>query len=101
VRRGEVYAYEPVLSRPRQSTKRLIVSADAINAVDELSTVLTLHLNDEDPGGLLSVRIAEHGWASVLTIGESLRRRMGERIGIATPDEMERVDSALRAALDL
>jgi len=101
VRRGEVYAYEPVLSRPRQSTKRLIVSADAINAIDEMSTVLTLRLEDEDPGGLLIVRIGEHGWAAVPSIGESLRRRMGERLGAATQEEMEHVDNALRAALDL
>jgi len=101
VRRGEVYGYEPVLTRARRSSKRLIISADEVNDFSELGIVLTLHVQDEDPGGLLSVRVGEHGWASVLTIGESLRRRMGELVGTATQDEMEHVGNALRAALDL
>jgi hypothetical protein len=36
VRRGDLYRYEPVMDRAGQSTTRLIVSADAVNANDEL-----------------------------------------------------------------
>ncbi len=101
MRRGEVWRYEPVLQRPGQSTLRLIVSADAVNTVESLPVVLGLHILDSDPGGLLAVHIKPYGWASALTIEAILRRRLVERVHTATPDVLERVDAALRAAQEL
>jgi mRNA-degrading endonuclease toxin of MazEF toxin-antitoxin module len=101
VRRGEVWRYEPVAARPGQPTLRLIVSADAVNANDELPIVLALHIVAEDPGSLLAVRVAEHGWARALSIEPVLRRRLVEQVGTADTDAMEAVAGALRAVQDL
>lgn len=100
MRRGEVWTYTPVLERPGQSRHRLIVSADAVND-SALPVCLGLLVVDSDPGGLLSVRLGEMGWASALSIEATLRRRLGERVLVASADEMDAVDSALRAAQDL
>jgi mRNA-degrading endonuclease toxin of MazEF toxin-antitoxin module len=101
VKRGEVWRYRPVLRRPGQSTLRLIVSADAINATEDLPVVLGLHILDSDPGGLLAVPIPPHGWASALTIEAVLRQRLVEHVHTAAPETLELVDAALRAAQDL
>jgi hypothetical protein len=66
VRRGDLYRYEPVMSRAGQSTTRLILSADAINTNDDLPAVYAMHVVDSDPGSLLAVRIGEFGWAFAL-----------------------------------
>ncbi len=98
--RGEIYAYRPVLERPGQSRARLIVSSHGVNDADH-PTVLGLHVLDRDPGGLLSVAVGGVGWASVLTIEAVLRRRLGELLGVASAEELEAVDVALRAATGL
>jgi mRNA-degrading endonuclease toxin of MazEF toxin-antitoxin module len=101
VRRGELWRYDPVISRAGQSPIRLIVSADALNAADGLPTVYGMQLAGEDPESLLAVQIGEYGWALTTAIERLLRRRMVELVGRATTGEMEQVDSALRAAFDL
>lgn len=90
----------PVLTRPGQSLSRLIISSQAINEAEH-PVVLGLHVLDRDPGGLLSIRIGDLGWASVLTIEPVLRRRLGELLYRSTPEEMEAISVALRAAQDL
>jgi mRNA-degrading endonuclease toxin of MazEF toxin-antitoxin module len=101
LRRGEVWRYQPVVSRPGQPTLRLVVSADAINRDDQLPVVLALHLVDTDPGSLLAVRIGDHGWARALSIEPVVRQRLVEHVGTADPGTMEQVSNALRAAQDL
>ena len=91
MRRGDLYRYEPVMARAGQSTTRLIVSADAVNANDELPTVYAMHVVDSDPGSLLAVRVAELGWAFALEIDRPPRRRLVEHLGRATPEELEQV----------
>lgn len=100
MRRGEIWQYRPVLERPGQSLLRLIVSADFLNESDG-ATVLGLHLVDRDPQSLLAPRVGAHGFANVITIEAVLRRRLDARIGLATPEEMEQISHALRAAQDL
>jgi mRNA-degrading endonuclease toxin of MazEF toxin-antitoxin module len=100
VRRGEIWQYRPVLERPGQSLLRLIVGADVVNEGDG-AIVLGVHLVDRDPQTLLAPRIGAHGFANVMTIEAVLRRRLDARIGLATPEEMEQVSHALRAAQDL
>ncbi len=73
MRRGDLYRYEPVMARAGQSTTRLIVSADALNANDALPTVYAMHVVDSAPGSLLAVRVGvcpgrvggSLGWAAL------------------------------------
>ena len=101
MRRGEVWRYDPVLARAGQSTVRLVVSADAVVGNESLPTVYAMHVVDGDPGSLLAVRIGEFGWAFALEIDRPPRKRLSERLGFATTEEMEQVDNALRAAFDV
>jgi mRNA-degrading endonuclease toxin of MazEF toxin-antitoxin module len=101
VKRGDIYRYQPVIQRAGQSDLRLIVSDDAINANDRIPTVFAMHVVADDPGGLLAARIGEFGWAFALEIDRPLRRRLIEKIGRATVEEMEAIDTALRATFDL
>jgi mRNA-degrading endonuclease toxin of MazEF toxin-antitoxin module len=101
VRRGDLYRYQPVIQREGQSDLRLIISADAINDNHQLPTVYAMHVVSDDPGGLLAVRIGEHGWTFALEIDRPLRRRLVEKVGEATAGELEAVDNALRATFDL
>jgi len=101
VRRGEIWRYEPVINRAGQSTARLIVSADSINANARLPTAYAMHLVDSDPQSLLAVHIDGHGWAVSTEIDRPVRKRLVEQIGQASPEEMERVDNAIRATFDV
>jgi hypothetical protein len=101
VRRGEVWRYEPVIARAGQSTLRLVVSADSINADDALPTVYVMQVVETDPGSLLAVRIGDLGWAFALLVDRPVRKRLTDRVGAATVEEMEQVDAALRATLEL
>jgi mRNA-degrading endonuclease toxin of MazEF toxin-antitoxin module len=100
VRRGEVWQYTPVLPRPGVSTTRLVVSANVINE-SEIPWVLGVHLVDHDPESVLAQRIGDYGWAVVTTVERVVRSRLGQQLGTATPEEMEQVDIALKACLDL
>ena len=101
MRRGEVWRYEPVIARAGQSTLRLVVSADSINADDALPTVYVMQVVETDPGSLLAVRIGNLGWAFALLVDRPVRKRLTDRVGAATVEEMEQVDAALRATLEL
>jgi mRNA-degrading endonuclease toxin of MazEF toxin-antitoxin module len=101
VRRGEVWRYEPVIARAGQSTLRLVVSADSINADNALPTVYVMQVVETDPGSLLAVRIGDLGWAFALLVDRPVRKRLTDRVGAATVEEMEQVDAALRATLEL
>lgn len=100
MRRGEVWRYPGLLGRRGQSDKRLIVTADLVNESDDVATCYALHVLDSDPGSLLAVP-THWGWASVLLMDRAPRSMLTERLGIATDDQMEAVDNALRAVLDL
>jgi hypothetical protein len=100
VQRGDLFSYVPVIPRPGISIVRLIVSAETIND-SQIPWVLGAHLIDDDPASLLAPRIGDHGWAMVTTIERVMRSRLGEQAGVATPDEMQQVDIALKACLDL
>lgn len=54
-----------------------------------------------DPGSLLAVRIDGHGWALATEIDRPVRKRLTERIGEASAQEMEQVDAALRATFEI
>lgn len=100
-RRGEIWRYEPIAARPGMPILRLIVSADAVNANDDIPIVLAVHLVDVDPDNLLAVRVGEHGWARALSIEPVMRRRLAERVGVAEKTAMDQIGNALRAVCDL
>lgn len=99
--RGDLVVYKPVIAREGRSNLRLVVSTDAINTNDSLPTVFALHVLDQDPGGLLAVRIGVHGWAFALELDRPLRSRLVEKVGAASAEEMELVDQAIRAVFDV
>lgn len=101
MRRGEIWRYEPVISRAGQSTTRLIVSADSANRNEALPIVYVMHVVDTDPRSLLAVRIGDHGWALATEIDRPVRTRLVERLGEAEDAEMEHVDNAVRAVFDV
>jgi hypothetical protein len=80
VRRGDVYRYAPVLARSGQSTLRLLVSADVLNGNSDLAACYALHVVDSDPGSLLAVEIAPHGWAFALLLDRPPRSLLVERL---------------------
>ena len=90
-----------MIARAGQPTSRLVVSADSVNRNEALPVVYVMHVVDTDPGSLLAVRIGEHGWALATEIDRPVRKRLVEKLGEATAAEMEQVDNALRAVLDL
>ncbi|MGH3569235.1 MAG: hypothetical protein ACRDRH_25065 [Pseudonocardia sp.] len=101
MRRGEIWRYKPVLERPGLSTVRLIISAEGVNNTHELPVVLGLNILAADPGTLLSVRLGSWGWGSALAIEQVMRRRLVEHLDTMSPEVMEQIDSALRAAMEL
>ncbi len=90
-----------MLARAGQSTTRLIVSADEVNANDALPTVYAMHVVDSDPGSLLAVRVGEFGWVFALKVDRPPRRRLVEHLGRATPEELAQVDNATRAVFEV
>lgn len=90
MQRGEIWTYQPVLTRPGQSRLHLIVSADGLNAQEGLPIVLGLQVVDHDPGSLLAVHLKGHGWAVATTIEAVIRRRLAEQVGVVDPDESSR-----------
>jgi mRNA-degrading endonuclease toxin of MazEF toxin-antitoxin module len=101
VLRGEIWEYQPVLAREGEPRLRLIVSNDAINRDPDLVVVRGLRVLEADPGGLLSVRIGDHGWASAMTSENVIRRRLVEQVGTASSEEMEAVEVAIAAMYGL
>ena len=90
-----------MLERPGQSLLRIILSADGFNRDESRVQVMGAHIVDHDPGGLLSVRVAPHGWVVLPTLEAVIRRRLGERVGAASPDELAAVMAAFRALFDV
>lgn len=89
------------MARAGQSTTRLIVSADAVNANDGLPTIYAMHVVDSDPGSLLALKVGEFGWAFAMEIDRPPRRRLVEHLGRATSEELEQVDNAIRAVFEV
>ncbi|MEQ3549670.1 hypothetical protein WIS52_04215 [Pseudonocardia nematodicida] len=98
--RGEVRSYAPVLPRKGQSLVRVIMSADAFNATSA-PIVYSVHVVDTDPGNLLSVELAGHGFALATTLEGTMKSRLGDVQGTISLDEREAIERALRALLDL
>jgi hypothetical protein len=98
VRRGEVYTYEPQGS-PRQQLV-VIVSTDGVNDSPR-PWLLGVPIRADDPQDILAVPIEGHGWADVASLTRFYRRWLAKRVDMLESSAVERLDTALRAALDL
>ena len=98
--RGEIWTYRPALPRPGQSVLRLILSADEFNDNASYRVVIGSQVVERDPG-LLSVRLDGDRWLSLITVEPVLRSRLDEHVATASVEEMDRVQFALGALLDL
>ena len=101
MRRGEIWTYRPALPRPGQAVLRLILSAGGFNEVTVRPVVIGAQVVEHDPGGLLNVQLGGQGWVTLPTIEAVLRSRLGERVGVASTEQMAAVGAALAAMLDL
>lgn len=101
MRRGEIYRFEPVIQRAGQSTTRLVVSSDVINDNERIPYCFAMHVVDDPPESLLAVSLGDHGWAFALETDRPLKRQLTKQLGTASPEQMEQVDSAMRAVFEL
>jgi mRNA-degrading endonuclease toxin of MazEF toxin-antitoxin module len=79
----------------------LIVSSDPVNTNPSFRYVLAVHVLGEAPESLLSVSLPPHGWALVPELDRPLKRQLTAHLDTATAEQMQAVDTALRAVLDL
>jgi mRNA-degrading endonuclease toxin of MazEF toxin-antitoxin module len=99
VQRGEVWRYDA--KGPRGDRLVVIVSGSGINADDRRPWLIGIEVVDQDPGDLLAVPLPEGTWADASTLVRVFRRWLVEPIETLDAATVERIDVALRAALDL
>jgi hypothetical protein len=99
VRRGELRRYVRP-STPERLRTVAIMSSDGINESPR-PWLLGIELRDRDPGDILAVPVADHGWAYAGDLSKLYRAWTGDQLGVLDSATMTRLDGALRAALDL
>lgn len=103
MRRGEVRVLVSRVSGRERAV--LIVGNDALNESETMSLVLTARIDTEHIGteSLVTVRITEpvNGVVHLEDVSAVRKERVRDLVGHVTPDAMEQVNIALRAALDL
>ena len=99
MRRGEVWTYHPPTEPSRQRTV-VLLSSDGVNE-SERPWLLGTELLDRDPQDILGVAIDARYWVSTLNLTRLYRPWFDERIAEIDQEVQERIDIALRAALDL
>ena len=90
-----------MVARERGPVARLIVAAQSVLDNPANPTVATLLVFADARAGLLSVPVGDIGYASALSPEASMRRLVGDVLHFCTPDELDQVDIALRAAFDI
>ncbi|ATL71175.1 hypothetical protein IU500_13310 [Nocardia terpenica] len=98
MRRGEVWIYNPHGS-PRRRTV-VLISSDGINESPR-PWLIAAEVVADDPLDILAVSIPGHGWVHAGNLGRIYRGWLADRIGVCDSDTLERIDTALRAAMDL
>jgi mRNA interferase MazF len=98
VRKGELWIYHPHGS-PRLRTV-VLISSDGINESPR-QWLIAAEVLDEDPQDILAVTVQRHGWVHAGSIGRIYRGWLAGRVDEMAADELERLDTALRAAMDL
>ncbi|MBY8859077.1 hypothetical protein K7711_21565 [Nocardia sp. CA2R105] len=98
MRKGELWIYNPH-GLPRRRNV-VLISSDGINESPR-PWLIAAELLDEDPQDILAVSIPGHGWVHAGNLGRIYRGWLAERIAAVEDDTLERLDTALRAAMDL
>jgi hypothetical protein len=99
VQRGEVWRY--AAKGPRGERLVVIVSGSGINADDRRPWLLGIEVVDADPQDLLAVALPGGRWADASTLVRVFRRWLVDPVETLDDATMERIDVALKAALDL
>jgi hypothetical protein len=99
VQRGEVWRY--AAKGPRGDRNVVIVSGTGINSDERRPWLIGIEVVDHDPQDLLAVDLGGGEWADASTVFRVFRRWLVERIETLDIESMQRIDVALRAALDL
>ncbi|MQY23553.1 hypothetical protein [Nocardia macrotermitis] len=98
MRRGELWKYNPHgLPRLRNV---ILISSDGINESPR-PWLIAAELLDADPQDILAVPIPGHGWVHAGNLGRIYRGWLVERLDATDEETLERLDTALRAAMDL
>jgi len=98
VRRGELWSYHP-----RGSTRQrtvVIISSDGINESSR-QWLIAAELLEQNPQDILAVTVPDRGWVHAGNIGRIYRGWLAEHIDTMDTEVLDRVDTALRAAMDL
>ncbi|WP_306364750.1 hypothetical protein [Nocardia sp. CC227C] len=98
MRRGELWVYHPHGTPRRRNI--VLISSDGINESPR-PWLIAAEVLDEDPLDILAVPIPGHGWVHAGNLGRIYRPWLAERIGAVDTETEERIDTALRAAMDL
>ena len=98
MRRGELWRYAPP-SFPRERVVA-IVSSDGLNDSPR-PWLIAADMHAEDPQDILAIPVTGHGWVNAANLSRVYRAWLSQRVDMLDTVTMERLDSALRAALDL
>jgi hypothetical protein len=99
VRRGDLRRYVRP-STPDVTRIVVILSSDSLNSSDR-PWVLGMEVQQRDPGDILAIPVAGHGWAYVRDLTRLYRAWIGERVGALDELTLIRLTGAVQAALDL
>ncbi|MTE14785.1 hypothetical protein [Nocardia aurantiaca] len=98
MRRGELWVYHP---HGNTRTRTIIlISSDGINESPR-PWLIAAEVEAEDPQDILAVPIPGHGWVHAGNLGRIYRGWLDERVAAVDSETAERIDTALRAAMDL
>ncbi|MEU7142146.1 hypothetical protein ABZ942_22045 [Nocardia sp. NPDC046473] len=98
MRRGELWIYNPHGS-PRRRTV-VLISSDGINESPR-PWLIAAEVVEDDPQDILAVPVQSYGWVHAGNIGRIFRGWLAERVDEMESETLERLDTALRAAMDL
>ena len=99
MRRGDLRRYVRP-SSPEVTRIVVILSSDSLNS-SARPWMLGMELQQRDPGDILAIPVAAHGWAYVRDLTRLYRAWTGERVGQLDELTLIRLTSAVQAALDL
>ncbi|WP_194816394.1 hypothetical protein [Nocardia sp. XZ_19_385] len=98
MRRGELWTYHPHGSTRRRTI--VLISSDGIHESTR-RWLIAAEVLDADPKDILAVTVPGHGWVHAGNIGRIYRDWLAERVDEMSAEDIERLDTALRAAMDL
>lgn len=99
MQRGEICRYVRP-SSPDVPRLVVVLSSDSLNSSPR-PWVLGLELQQRDPGDILAIPVAGHGWAYVRDLTRLYRAWIGEHVGHLDEFTLTRLTSVIQAALDL